>query len=72
MNYAVLEIKTSSGTTTFVNPTAYTTKDTAEAEYHTLCATAAVSTVEVDTVVLIREDGIPIERECFKHEVSNL
>ena len=67
MNYVVTEIKTTSGTTTVVTPAAFTTRDNAENRYHTLCAAAAISNQAVDCVVLMREDGIMIERECFKH-----
>lgn len=68
MSYIVLEIKTTEGTTTFTNPSSYTTKDSAEQAYHTLCATAATSLVETDTVIMTKEDGIVVKRECYKHE----
>lgn len=70
MNYVVLEIKTTSNVTTFTAPTAHTTKDSAEHTYHTLCATASTSAVETDTVLLMREDGVVMERECFKHTTN--
>lgn len=68
MNYVVMEMKTTSGATTIVTPAPFTTRDSAENRYHTLCATASISSETVDCVVLMREDGIIIERECFKHE----
>lgn len=70
MNYAVLEIMTTDGTTSCSTPEGFSDEDYALAEFHTLAAAAAVSNESVDTVVLIREDGFVIKRECFKHPES--
>lgn len=67
MNYIVLEIKTTSGVTTFVNPASYTSKNAGLSAYHSLCATASVSNVEHDTVILLNEKGLIVEKSCFVH-----
>ena len=70
MNYTVLEIKTTSGTTSYIDPVAYPSKDTAENAYHSLCADASISNAENDTVLLIKEDGVVIKRENYKHDIT--
>ena len=48
-----------------------TTHDTlqdAQHKFHTVAAAAAISTVEKHSVVLLNDDGFPIERTTFEHE----
>lgn len=70
MNYVVIRISTTEGTTDISTPEAYTDYDLAQSAYHTACATAAVSHEEVDTVLLLKETGFVVAWECFKHEVE--
>ncbi len=47
-----------------------TTHDTlqdAQHKFHTVAAAAAISTVEKHSVVLLNDDGFPMERTTFEH-----
>lgn len=48
-----------------------TTHDTlqdAQHKFHTVAAAAAISTVEKHSVVLLNDDGFPMERTTFEHK----
>ena len=68
MNYIIVEMQTNGGTTA-VPTSVKSTYETAEQEYHTKCAYAAVSNVPVHAVSMITENGVPVEKkhECYKH-----
>lgn len=42
----------------------------AESAYHMILASAAISTVEVHTAVLMTNEGFMLESKCYKHEVE--
>ena len=67
MNYIVVAYKTTNGSTACATPTSYSTENSALAQYHTLCATAASGSTGIDTVLLLREDGSKVKRACFVH-----
>lgn len=62
--YIVMEIQNDA---TLVN--AYSSRDEAEAKYHTILAAAAKSTVKVHSAVMITSEGYYVKSECYKHEV---
>ena len=47
--------------------TSHETLQDAEHKYHTVAAAAAISTVDKHTVILLDENGYPIERTSFEH-----
>lgn len=67
MTYIVLEIQTNGGVTAIVPPLSYTDRNAAESKFHTVLATAAVSTVEEHAAVLLTSDGRVVRNECYRH-----
>ena len=58
MVYIIIEIqKSNEGTVAIVPPASYTDKDVAEQAYHTALAAAAVSSVNVHSVVMLDDTG---------------
>lgn len=55
--YILLEIQTTNGQTTLLPPLTYTDRLEADSAFHTKMASAAISSVNVHTVVLINEYG---------------
>lgn len=49
--------------------TSHNTLADAHYKFHTVAAAAAISQVEKHSVVLLNEDGFPVERTAFEHEV---
>ena len=47
--------------------TAHETLQDAQYKFHTVAAAAAISNVEKHSVVLLNDDGFPIERTTFEH-----
>ena len=47
--------------------TSYTTLQAAQHKFHAVAAAAAISSVEKHSVVLLNDDGFPIERTTFEH-----
>lgn len=69
--YAIIEIQKFSDTQIAVPPVIQcATENEAESEYCRVRSIAAVSSVPVHTVVMIREDGDQIDYKCYKHEVD--
>lgn len=68
--YLVLELQTNNGTTAVVPAVAYADLNKAYQKYYTALAAAAVSTVEVHTVMLFTEKGEMIRVEFFEHPVE--
>lgn len=48
--------------------TSHTTLQDAQHKFHAVAASAAISNVEKHSVVLLNDDGFPIERTTFEHE----
>ena len=48
--------------------TAHDTLRDAQHKFHTVAAAAAISTVEKHSVVLLNDDGFPMERTTFEHK----
>lgn len=66
--YTILEMQTNNGVTTVLPATVKETRPLAEQEYHSKLSFAAVSTVEIHTVVMMNAEGAMIKGECYKHE----
>lgn len=67
--YIVIEMQTN-GQTTAILSNAYTDKNTAYQQYHTILAAAAVSSVEVHTAVILSDEGFIEARESFDHRTE--
>lgn len=66
MNYIIIEMQTTSGTTAVVTPATYDNAISAEAAFLTKCAAARVSGLDVHSVTLLDEEGKVIARKCYK------
>ena len=65
--YILLEIQTENGTTSLLPALTYTDRYQAESEFYTKLSYAAVSEVDVHTVLLIDEHGNVLKREFYEH-----
>lgn len=70
MNYIVIEIQTNAGTSAIVPPVLFTDRNAAEAQFHTMLAAAAVSAIEIHSVVMLTEDGRIVRTECYRHSAA--
>lgn len=68
--YTVIEMQTNGGVTSVLTPVVKAERNKAEQEYHSKLAFAAVSNVEIHTVVLLNAEGERIKKECYKHEAA--
>lgn len=66
MNYIVIEIQTTNGTTALVPPIVYADRIEAEAVFLEKCAAARRSKLSVHTVVLMDNEGKQIAKKVFK------
>lgn len=68
MVYIIIEIqKSNSGAIAVVPPTTYTDQRLAEQAYHTALSYAAVSQVNVHSVVMLDDTGARIKGETYYH-----
>ena len=68
MVYIIIEIqKSNDGTCAIVPPAAYTDPAIAEQAYHTALAAAAVSSVNVHSVVMLNDMGERLKGETYLH-----
>lgn len=66
--YIIIEIqKSNNGTVTIVPPASYSDWKTAEQAYHTALSYAAVSSVDVHSVVMLSDTGDRIKGETYFH-----
>ena len=63
----LLEIQTENGSTALLPAATYTDKNEAESAYHSKLASAAISSVDVHTVLMIDEHGNTLRREFYEH-----
>ena len=66
MNYIVIELQTTGGTTALITNT-YTDRNQAESKFHEILQYAAVSQVEDHAAVMLTEDGRLVRQESYKH-----
>lgn len=65
--YIIQEIQTVNNQTALVPALTYTDKNQAESAFHTALAAAAISSVNVHTVILYDEHGNVLRREYYEH-----
>ena len=68
MNYIIIELQKTGSSVAVVPPKTFSDKSTAEQAYHTALAAAAVSSVEVHSVVMLRDNGVTVKSERYVHE----
>lgn len=68
MAYIIVEMQTTNGTTAIVTPETFTDRNQAEAKFHLVLASAAVSQVEEHTCMMLTSDGKTVRAECYRHE----
>lgn len=65
--YILLEIQTNDGTTALLPALTYTDSNQAESAFYQKLSYAAVSEVDVHTVILMDEHGNTLKREFYEH-----
>ena len=65
--YILQEIQTTKESTALVPARTFTNKNDAESAFHLALSYAAVSEVEIHTVILYNEHGSIIRSECYEH-----
>ena len=69
--YTIIELQTNNGVTIAAQPVVKATIEEARQEYHTKASYAAVSSVEIHTVVLLNAEGQDVEKIiCYKHQAQ--
>ena len=68
MNYVIIEMQTSNGSTAIVTPATYDNAIAAEAAFLTKCAAARVSGLDCHSVILVNERGKQIARKDYTNE----
>ena len=63
----LFEIQTDNGSTAILPAATYTDRNAADSAYHTKLASAAISSVDVHTVLMIDEHGNTLRREYYEH-----
>ena len=66
MNYVIIEMQTTNGSTAIATPASYDNNISAEAAFLTKCAAARVSGLDVHSVSLLDEEGKVVARKCYK------
>lgn len=65
--YIVLELQTNADGTVGTLVNNYTSRNDAEARYHTILAAAAVSSVPVHAAAMMSEEGFPLMNQAYRH-----
>lgn len=65
--YIIQEMQTTNNQTALVPALTFTDKNQAESAYHTALAAAAVSKVQVHTVLMFDEHGNTLKRDFYEH-----
>lgn len=65
--YIVIELQTAADGSVGNFVWAYTSREQAEAKYHSVLAAAAVSSLPVHSCVILRNDGLQIAAQSYKH-----
>lgn len=68
--YIIHEMQTNGSQTALVPAKTFTNMNEADSAYHTALAAAAVSSVEVHTVMLVDEHGNTLKREYYEHNAQ--
>jgi len=71
--YTIIELQTNNGVTVPVTPVTKSTIEEARQEYHLKASYAAISNVEIHTVILVNAEGQNAEKViCYKHTPAQL
>lgn len=65
--YIIQEIQTTNNQTALVPAVTFTDRNEAESNYHMKLGAAAISSVQVHTVVMFDEHGNTIKRDYYEH-----
>lgn len=65
--YIIQEIQTNNGQTALLPAITKADKNEMESTFHSILASAAISAVEVHTVIVYDEHGNTIKREYYEH-----
>ena len=65
--YIIQEIQTTGNQTNLLPAITKTNRDEADSAYHSILASAAISSVTVHTVVMLDEHGNTVRREFYEH-----
>ena len=65
--YIIQEIQTNGATSALTPAVTHTDKDSAESAFHMMCGSAAISSVNVHTILMYDEHGNVIRREFYEH-----
>lgn len=65
--YILIEMQTNGNQTALVPPRTYSDRLQAESAYYSTLSAAAVSTVQIHTVVLLDEHGNTLKRDYYEH-----
>ncbi len=68
--YIIIEIQNFEGGNTSTPAYAYDNLPAAEAKYHSILASAAVSALPKHAAIMISEEGFPLKHECYTHEAE--
>lgn len=68
--YILIEIQKNGGQAVLVPARTYTNKNEAESAYFTTLAAAAISTVEVHTVLLLDDHGNTVLHDSYEHGIE--
>ena len=68
--YIVIEIQTNADQTVGNFMWAYSERNDAEAKYHSVLSSAAKSSLPCHSCVILRNDGLQIAAQSYKHEVE--
>ena len=66
MSYITFEIQNTNGTVGTITKT-FEDRLQAESDYHTILASAAISSVPVHSAALMTDEGFMLESKCYKH-----
>lgn len=67
MKYIVIELQKNAEGQFSDLVTAHNTLAEAESKYHSILASAAVSTIPVHSAIIVSEEGFPVANKCYKH-----
>lgn len=70
MKYLIMEIQKYPEGAINTPTSAYDNRQSAEAQYHKILASAAVSKLAVHSCVMLDENGLYIKSESFTHETT--
>lgn len=72
MKYIVIELQTNADSTVGNIVNTYSSREEADARYHTILAAAAISEVPVHAAVLMTSNGNALRNECYRHKAAEL